>query len=209
MIAKCGRKRVHHWAHRTANCDKWGERETAWHRNWKNEFPEDYQEIRMEDLDGDVHIADVRLPNNTVIEFQHSYLPEAERRSREDFYNPMVWIVDGTRNARDVSTFADFLSVSSMYCDEICGLGLPLRPIKLVDNWIRCVHPVYLDFGDAEFPAIEPPPERVLWRVREARTYRFVATPFLKQSVIDHYTLGSPLEAYDFRRIPRSDPRFG
>ena len=46
MIAKCGEHRVWHWAHRGAHtCEPWWEPETEWHRDWKNHFPEGWQEI--------------------------------------------------------------------------------------------------------------------------------------------------------------------
>src|SRR4051812_12757131 len=46
MIAKCGTLKVWHWAHRSAVvCDHWWESETAWHRGWKNLFPESWQEF--------------------------------------------------------------------------------------------------------------------------------------------------------------------
>lgn len=194
MTAKCGSQRVHHWAHRSANCDQWWERETAWHRGWKNAFPQECQEVRIEGPDGDVHIADVQIPDGTVLEFQHSHLPSDERLSREGFYGSMVWIVDGTRNPKDVIRFADFLAESTIYDREIWGRGLPLRPIRLVDTWVRSPHPVYLDFGDTIFPDLGLPAEELLWRIRTARNYRIVATPFSKQNFIDHYMRGIPLE---------------
>jgi len=40
VIAKCGTHRVAHWAHRgMRDCDTWAEKETDWHRVWKNNFP--------------------------------------------------------------------------------------------------------------------------------------------------------------------------
>src|SRR5215510_13611680 len=40
VIAKCGTHRVAHWAHRgMRDCDTWAEKETEWHRSWKNKFP--------------------------------------------------------------------------------------------------------------------------------------------------------------------------
>ncbi|MDR9805539.1 competence protein CoiA [Rhizobium hidalgonense] len=97
-LAKCGLKRLHHWAHvSTAVCDRWWETETEWHRAWKNLFPTEWQEVRHVSIEGEVHIADVKTPSGTVIEFQYSAIPPQERGSREAFYDLMVWIVDGTR----------------------------------------------------------------------------------------------------------------
>ncbi|MCK1732966.1 hypothetical protein IVA79_03100 [Bradyrhizobium sp. 138] len=75
MVAKCGDLRVRHWAHRGIRvCDQWWELETEWHRAWKNEFPQDWQEIIQIALNGEKHVADVKTKGGTVIEFQHSFL---------------------------------------------------------------------------------------------------------------------------------------
>jgi competence protein CoiA len=104
VIAKCGDTRVWHWAHKGARvCDQWWEPETEWHRNWKNEFPADWQEVIHLALDGERHIADVKTTSGRVIEFQHSFLKAEERVAREAFYGRMVWVVDGCRRKRDVS----------------------------------------------------------------------------------------------------------
>jgi competence protein CoiA len=80
MVAKCGPRVIHHWAHAgRRNCDPWWENETLWHREWKNLF----------------HRADIKSPTGIVIEVQHSSMTDAERLSREKFYGNLVWIVDG------------------------------------------------------------------------------------------------------------------
>ena len=83
MIARCGSQRIHHWAHKNKaeQCDHWWENETGWHRNWKDLFPVDWQEIRHEDTrTNEIHIADVKTQNGVVIEFQHSFLKEVEKK---------------------------------------------------------------------------------------------------------------------------------
>lgn len=107
LIAKCGKVKVNHWSHKSIkNCDRWWESETEWHRSWKNNFPKDWQEISMLDQKtGEKHIADVNTDNNLVIEFQHSFINEEERVSREAFYGNMIWVVDGTRLKRDYPRF--------------------------------------------------------------------------------------------------------
>ena len=92
MIAKCGDRKVWHWAHKTKRTwDHWWESETQWHRDWKNRFPAEWQEVVHKADDGEKHIADVKTPDGLVIEFQHSYISPEERVSREDFYNNMIW----------------------------------------------------------------------------------------------------------------------
>jgi hypothetical protein len=85
VIAKCGEVRIRHWAHKgTVTCDPWWENETEWHRGWKNEFPDDWQEVRHTAQSGERHIADVKTECG-YIEFQHSPLKPYERRAREAF----------------------------------------------------------------------------------------------------------------------------
>lgn len=110
-IAKCGNCKIWHWAHKTkTQCDSWWERETEWHRQWKNYFPKDWQEvIYFDELTGEKHIADVKTSNNMVIEFQNSYIKQEEIVARENFYKRMFWIVNGNRNKFDVFYFRQSL----------------------------------------------------------------------------------------------------
>lgn len=96
MVAKCGPRVMHHWAHRGhRNCDPWWENETEWHREWKNRFPESCREISHIAADGEIHRADIRTPTGVYIEVQHSAITDAERVSRESFYGNLVWVIDG------------------------------------------------------------------------------------------------------------------
>lgn len=96
MIAKCGTRIMHHWAHdRRQNCDPWWENETQWHREWKNLFPEEYREISHRAPDGEIHRADLKTSTGIIIELQHSPISDSERLSRELFYRNLVWVVDG------------------------------------------------------------------------------------------------------------------
>ena len=67
-----------------------------WHCEWQMRFPEDCQEevCRKDDVK---HIADV-LVNNTVIEFQHSYISPEEFHARNEFYlgcgYRLIWVFD-------------------------------------------------------------------------------------------------------------------
>ncbi|MES2592047.1 MAG: hypothetical protein V4608_09195 [Bacteroidota bacterium] len=88
-----------HWKHiNKPMCDKWWENETDWHRTWKNNFPEDWQEfVRFDILTAEKHIADVYTigrKEEIVIEFQNSKISEQEVISREMFYKKMIWVVN-------------------------------------------------------------------------------------------------------------------
>lgn len=95
-VAKCGPRIMHHWAHASRHdCDPWWENETEWHREWKNLFPSECREQIRIAPDGEVHRADIITPTGIVIEVQHSAMTDAERQSRETFYQNLIWIVDG------------------------------------------------------------------------------------------------------------------
>jgi competence protein CoiA len=97
VIAKCGNRIVHHWAHaHRQNCDPWWENETPWHRDWKNQFTPECREVIHTGNDGEIHRADVKTLTSNVIEFQHSQITDEERLSRELFYKNLVWVIDGS-----------------------------------------------------------------------------------------------------------------
>jgi competence CoiA-like predicted nuclease len=96
-IAHCGDFMVHHWKHKKlVECDDWYEGETEWHRDWKNKFPTQFQEIVKYDLNtNEKHIADIFHPTRQLtIEFQHSPISLQEITSRESFYEKMIWVID-------------------------------------------------------------------------------------------------------------------
>lgn len=98
MVAKCGPRILHHWAHAVRQgCDPWWENETRWHRRWKSAFPEDCRERLHIAPDGKHHRADVVTVTGIVVEIQNSPMSDAERQSREAFYGNMIWIVNGER----------------------------------------------------------------------------------------------------------------
>lgn len=94
VLAFCGNIYIHHWKHKVyENCDSWSEQESDWHRGWKEEFPEDWREVTLEQ-GGIKHIADVRTSTGLVLELQNSYLSDNEIEKRESFYNHMVWLIN-------------------------------------------------------------------------------------------------------------------
>jgi len=83
LVAKCGEINIHHWSHKKQCDDHCRENETEWHRNWKNKFPKEWQEVIQKDESSERHIADVKTPDDCVIEFQHSAIKPEERRPRQ------------------------------------------------------------------------------------------------------------------------------
>lgn len=154
VIAKCGGTRIDHWAHKSlAQCDIWWEHETEWHRNWKNKFPMEWQEVvAIDEMTGEKHIADIKTDKGLVIEFQHSYISPEERILREQFYKDMVWVVDGTRCEGDFKRFAKAFDNKDIYCNrisecnppKICFLGCYQN--YLPKQWQKSSVPVIFDF---------------------------------------------------------------
>lgn len=108
--AKCGEIVSWHWAHINADCDPWSEPETEWHKQWKNHFPPEWQEVVL-----DLHRADVKTPKG-VIEFQNSPINPAEIKERESFYGKMIWIVNALNfklDRYDYWNHKRFLSLNS------------------------------------------------------------------------------------------------
>jgi ssDNA-binding Zn-finger/Zn-ribbon topoisomerase 1 len=147
LVSKCGNTKVHHWAHKnTKECDSWWERETQWHRDWKNCFPVEWQEVVHKDQSGEKHIADVKTPHGLVIEFQHSNITIEERDSREAFYEYMIWVVDGTRRKTDLVRFN--AGISYFKQSKMSNVFFVPYPEEVLSkDWLGSREIVILDFN--------------------------------------------------------------
>lgn len=151
VIPKCGDVKIHHWAHKvTSNCDIWWEKETEWHRTWKNSFPTEWQEVVHYAESGEKHIADVKTASGWVIEFQHSFLKAEERNSRNLFYKKLVWVVDGLRRKSDKTQFEGAIRESSLAPIRNVHIRTIHNPheVRLVREWMNNSAPVFYDFHD-------------------------------------------------------------
>lgn len=150
VIAKCGRVKVWHWAHKSKIvCDPWWENETEWHRTWKNNFPKEWQEISAVDpKTGETHIADVKTPYGLTVEFQHSPLRLDELMAREAFYGNMIWIVDGLRGELDLSFFQMGLGREPIQKNPLAYGFHWLGRSKIMHNWSDAKSRVFIDFGN-------------------------------------------------------------
>jgi competence protein CoiA len=151
LLAKCGPKTTWHWAHKgKRHCDTWWEPETEWHRNWKDKFPKEWQEVSARDAKGELHIADLKSPNGFVVEFQHSNIDPEEAKKRTSFYAPMIWIVDGVRRKTDKKQFESAIRHNLEY-DETARLAkwrIPFDDVGIVKDWHELDAIVVFDFGD-------------------------------------------------------------
>ena len=105
VIAKTrAEHRIAHFAHKNAgDCDSWQHEMSDWHREWQEQFPLENREVDVR-TENEIHRADVKI-GNTVVEFQHSPMTEAEFQVRNDFYNQcgckVIWLFDATEDARN------------------------------------------------------------------------------------------------------------
>jgi len=156
MIAKCGAQKIHHWAHKKSqNCDPWWETETEWHRHWKNQYPESYQEIIVTDsITGKKHRADIKTPENLTIEFQYSPITLKERKEREASYKNLIWVVNGTRLKNDIKRFNKhkIQLIPKVKINNTIEKGMYIVPKKDFEglfpkNWMNYQAPVLFDFN--------------------------------------------------------------
>lgn len=144
LIAKCGKRVIHHWAHdRKVNCDPWWETETPWHRSWKDQFPEEFREVTHIAPDGEIHRADVKTSTGIVIEFQHSTMSDNERESREDFYENLVWVLDG-------APFAKNFDIYHMLPDPTSNIASDIVWAKAKRNYLGTIEGMYFQWSEAK-----------------------------------------------------------
>ena len=149
MLARCGTKKVWHWAHKgSRHCDPWWENETEWHRDWKNRFRSEWQEVPARDETGELHIADIKTPYGLVIEFQHSAIKPDEVAKRTNFYDQVIWIVDGNRRPTDRAQYERMLS--ECYSQKFDGVYIHTvyaEETRLLKDWGSLGRIVGFDFG--------------------------------------------------------------
>lgn len=195
MIAKCGRTKAWHWAHKSREmCDPWWENETEWHRAWKAEFPDDWQEVvNLDQNTGERHFADIKSAHGLVVEFQHSPIKDEERISREEFYGDMIWIVNGLRGELDASYFQMGLHRSPLQRNPLAYQLDWFGRSRILHNWGTSDKRVFLDFGDTFTTG-----PSVVWRLIffDPDKRRGAVAPYNKrqliQAIMDGKDIGVP-----------------
>lgn len=163
MIARICKTKVDHWAHKSKqNCDLWWENETAWHREWKNFFEIEWQEVvHKDEATGEIHIADVKTPHGWTLEIQHSPMDDEERKSRNAFYKKITWVVDGTRRKTDIDQLFHLLSSSIQLKTKFPTFAVdPDNKNRLLAEWYNNDSLVFFDFKQ-----LDPGGQRVIWFV--------------------------------------------
>lgn len=170
MIAKCGKIKTWHWAHkRIESCDSWSEPESEWHRNWKLVFGKECCEIII--CKNDIkHIADIKTMNGWIIELQNSKISIDTIEARENFYGAeMLWIINGINFKDNFRIFPQHIPHNYLYDDyspefefyaKLHGFTPNYRPIVQTNNklhfqwkyahsvWRKSNRKIYIDFGN-------------------------------------------------------------
>lgn len=148
LISKCGQFKIHHWAHKDLkSCDPWWENESEWHRQWKSYFPSEKQEfVLINETTKEKHIADVYSEKGVVLEFQSYSIDPEEVRARENFYQRLVWVVNGMKNEFDKFYFAQSLVGTDPNDPMLKNVKWTGRS-KLFAKWSKSTAHVYFDFG--------------------------------------------------------------
>lgn len=151
VVSKCGEKVIWHWAHLSkVKCDHWWENETEWHRDWKDQFSKEEQEVVCFADDGEKHIADVKLKNGFVLEFQHSPIQKVEVIQRNNFYQDIIWIVNGLRRAADYSNFCTALKNGQKINNIPLTFIVKIDSHRLFEDWGRYSKPIFIDFSEED-----------------------------------------------------------
>ena len=170
VYARCGEVYIPHWAHKSViDCDPWQERETQWHRDWKNLFG-DLQE-QMHEKNGTRHMADVKTPDGTIVEFRHRRINAEGQRTRQAFFGEtMFWVVDCTSNPKCGERFKD-----NRYClDRARVSGHEVWSTREASKcfpraWINCRRFVFFGFGEEDlwyiFPRRDDDPDAICMRM--------------------------------------------
>lgn len=192
MIAKCGKIRVHHWAHQGSPlCDPWWENESEWHRAWKGHFPEEWQEVIHASEQGEKHIADVKTAREWVLEFQRSPIKLEERHSREAFYKKLIWVVDGTRRKRDGAQFFKALNSGSTVTAFPAMRRIIADECALLREWSSSASRVFFDFGEGG---------RIWWLLSKGAGKPVYAMPFPCAQFINNH-LGQTNEFDELEKL--------
>lgn len=192
-IAKCGEVKIWHWAHKgRRDCDPWWESETEWHRGWKGQFPEAWQEVVQFADSGEKHIADVKTDHGWAVEFQHSYLNPEERRSRDAFYPKLVWVVNGVRRKRDAAQFRNALNRGTPI-----GVNARIRipfaeECAILREWSGSRAPVFIDFGAGP---------TLWWILAGTPTGSVDVAPFARSELIAILREGAAQKAREFEEF--------
>ena len=175
VTPKCGRIISWHWAHQTDydDCDHWSEPMSQWHIDWQNRFPASMRENVL-GTGEERHRADVTLPDETIIEFQHSSLSVDNIERREKFYgDKLIWVFDAIEAVESGRLLISQRKDDSDIRFRTFTWRTPRKSVS------ACTRDVYLDLGEGELL-------KTTW-IRDNKGRGFIVSydEFVKQVGID------------------------
>lgn len=140
------------------------ERDTKWHKDWKNVFGKENTEIVLQN-GYEKHFADIVTKNNVVIKLLSTTISEKKIKEMERFYGTrMMWLVDGS-NKLDFFTYYHKYDLSYLILnsqdqfyirypqttiEELDTIKNDISPIsakRLFKLALYAQNPIILDFG--------------------------------------------------------------
>ncbi|TQD27921.1 competence protein CoiA [Methanolobus vulcani] len=147
LVYKTGEVNIHHFAHPegTECSDKWSRgKESEWHLGWKNLVNKKYCEVPI--VKGwKKHRADIQNKNGLVIELQNSPISVSEIHEREDFYNNMIWLING-QEKRIIVHSPDSYCGSGYWPDD-CNMIIWKYSKKAI---LEAKKRIFIDIGNEE-----------------------------------------------------------
>ncbi len=175
--AYCGKINIWHWRHKKLpDCDSFYEPMSEWHKNWQNEFPEDWREVVLV-RNNEKHFADIFTTKGLTIEFQHSSISPDKIIERELFYNNMIWVIDAIN-------FKKNIKITDLYDEHITKLKQKFSKKLLIKNISEQI--------DSEISSIER--ELLTLNGQIIRWPRIVKSK--KESLINHIKILENLDEY-------------
>lgn len=92
----------------------------------------------------------MKTDDGWVIEFQHSYIKPEERRSREAFYQKLVWVVDGLRRETDGAQFRKAWEEGRPVVANSPWRRTLSDECRLLREWAGSPGPVFFDLGEEQ-----------------------------------------------------------
>jgi hypothetical protein len=139
-----------------------------------------------------------------VLEFQHSPLRRNEREARENFYQKMVWVVDGLARVRDRKRFFASLAKDSkrdpIVKEKPLTYSVRSNEGALLRDWVDSRKPVFFDFGDNnEFGDLGRFRMPLLWRLDpHSPNGEAHLSPVTRTSFRDRCLKRMPLKGIDY-----------
>lgn len=155
---------VAHWRHKAGECDSWSEPEGQWHLQWKECFDLQFREVPLKDpLTQELHRADIlywhtNQKTGTVLELQHSPIPEEERNARERFYtleHKMFWLIhlhnEHSLAGRNFGLSLNFQQVVEHKGRQFNIMSWIGHSHQFIEKWKRSKAHVFFDWQDQIF----------------------------------------------------------